>query len=390
MFPYFTIDVFLIAFAFAMPLGLLVAAHVSSRVSDSLAGPVGFGLVGSFFVMLAVLNLAVDSGSHEASGMLAGVFGGGAAVRSVPAILFWVGGVLAAASLFTGTLKPLLTHVARQSDVIALVAAAVAALLMPWVFVQVRCENDWKRFEELSESTRIGEARAELLSILRLAPNSSWGGRSVTESFREVQAEYDRIEQARKQLPHPPGDPETALQQTRFLAILGETELALSYLAQFPEASQSADAALLRATIHETRRDWRAAIADYVLSQERLTADGEPVENSQRWRTALRGEGFCRRKAGDLDGAERAYLKLMSSAPAGNHALLLAYFYEDTQKTAEAQRWLQTAVRLEPAYGEEAERLWAKLTTSHFGCFQAYRQKIQPTLKVPPATTAAR
>ena len=166
--------------------------------------------------------------------------------------------------------------------------------------------------------------------------------------------------------------------------------LALQTTAQFPEASRSAGAALLRATIHETRRDWRDAIEEYVLSQELLTADGEPVKNSERWRTALRGDGFCRCKAGDLDGAERAYLKLMSAAPAANHALLLAYFYEDTQKTADAQRWLQEAVRLEPSHGEEAERLWAKLTTSHFGCFQAYRQKNQPTLTVPPAPTAPR
>ncbi|TVP96728.1 MAG: hypothetical protein EA381_16820 [Planctomycetaceae bacterium] len=390
MFPYFTIDVFLVAMAFAMPLGVLAAAHVSGRVSNSLALLAGFGLVGLSIVVLAMLNHAVDSGSYEASGMAVGVFGGGAALRSVLAILFWVGCVLAAVSIFTGSLKPLLSHVARQSDVVTFVAAAVATLLMPSLYVQVRCENGWKRFEELNESTRIGEARAELLTILRLAPNSSWRGRSVTESFREVQAEYDRIEQARKQLPHPPGDPETALQQTRFLAILGETELALSYLAQFPEASQSADAALLRATIHETRRDWRDAIEEYVLSQQLLTADGEAVKNSERWQTALRGEGFCRRKAGDLDGAERAYLKLMSSAPEANHALLLAYFYEDTQKTSDAQRWLQETVRLEPAYGEEAERLWAKLTTSHFGCFQAYRQKSQPTLTVPPASSATR
>lgn len=74
-------------------------------------------------------------------------------------------------------------------------------------------------------------------------------------------------------------------------------------------------------------------------------------------------------------GAERAYLKLMRAAPSGTHALLLARFYEDTQQTSSARRWIREAVRLDPSYGEEAERLRDKLSTSHFGCFQAYRER---------------
>ena len=373
MFPYITLDVLLVGFVFAMPLGILIASHIRKLVSNSLAGFIGFGLIGISITLLAVLNISVERGGASSLGYTTGIFGGGAAMRSILAILFWIGGVLVATVIVKGKVTQLVNQIANQSDSIAFFASVVAATLMPLVFVQVRCQHGWKRFEELSESMRIGEARSELLTVLRLAPNSVWQGRTVAEAFQYVQAEYDRIELARQRLPHPPEDSQTVIQQSRYLAILGETDLALSYLQQFPAVSRSADAALLRATIFETRQAWDDAINEYVLGQKQLMASGEPYQISTQWQTALRGEGFCRRKAGDLLAAERAYLKLMQAAPSGSNALLLAYFYEDVQKTSAAKKWIREAVRLEPAYGDEAQRLWGKLATSHFGCFQAYR-----------------
>lgn len=360
-----------------MPLGLLLAAHISGRVSMPLAGILGFGSIGVSIAILAILNRAVDRGAGASAGITADILGGGGVYRGVLSVLLSTGCCLAVVSVSAGNLMQLMKRVTRQADGTTFVVSAVAAMLMPLLFVQVRCQHGWKRFDELIESTRIGEARSELLIVLRLAPNSSWRGRSVAESFREVQAEYDRIEQARQQLPHPPDDFEGVLRQARYLAILGERDLALSYLEQFPVASQSVGSALLRGTIFETRRAWREAIAEYVLGQKLLKESGDSLEPSQEWRTALRGEGFCRRKAGDLHGAEQAYLKLMRAAPSGSSALLLAHFYEDTQQTSDASRWLREAVRLDPTCNEEAERLWDKLTTSHFGCFQAHRQRRQ-------------
>lgn len=375
MYPYITIDVFLVGFAFALPLGLLVAAHVSACLSNSVAGLIGFGLVGLAIVILVLLNLTVDRGAWEASGNAAGPFGGGAALRSLLAILFWLGGVLVAVSIFAEKLKWLMTQIVRRWSGLAIATSALMAVLMPRVYVEARCLHGWKRFDELSESTRIGEAHSELLTILRLAPNSSWRGRSVTEAFRAVRAEYDRIESARLRIPHPPVNAEDALQQARYLAILGKPDLALSYLDQFPAASQSVEAALLRGTMMEARQSWREAIAQYDLGKKLLRESGESLEVTQDLFTALRGVAFCRRKAGDLQGAERAYLELMRLAPSGSHALLLAYFYEDTQQTSAAQRWSREAVRLKPALREEAELLIRKLSTVHFGCFQVYRER---------------
>jgi hypothetical protein len=390
LFPYITIDVFFVGLAFALPLGLLVAAQVSACVSNSAAGLMGFGLIGLSIVVLVVLNLAVDREAWEASGNAIGTFGGGAALRSLFAFLFWVGGMLVAVSIFAGKLNWLMTEIVLRSSGAAIVTSALAAVLMPLVFVQVRCLHGWKRFDELSESTRIGEARSELLTILRLAPNSSWRGRSVTDALRAVRAEYDRIESARQRIPHPPGNAEDALQQARFLAILGKSDLALSYLEQFPAASQSVEAALLRGTMMEARQSWREAIVQYELGKKLLRESGESREGAQELQTALRGEGFCRRKAGDLQGAEQAYLELMRSAPSGSHALLLAYFYEDAQQTSAAQRWSREAVRLEPALREQAELLLEKLSTSHFGCFQVYRERSRQSLEFLNASAAAR
>lgn len=356
-----------------MPIGILVSSHLLKYVSKSVAGFIGFALVGMAIALLTVLNLSVDGGNAATLGYTAGILSGGAVMRSILAFIFWMGVVLVAAVIVKSKMTQWVNHIANQSDGIAFFASAVAAMLMPLVFVQVRCQHGWKRFEDLSESMRIGEARSELLTVMRLSSNSSWQGRSVAEAFQSVQAEYDRIEQARQRLPHPPEDSQTAIQQARFLAILGETDAALSYLEQFPAVARSADAALLRATVFETRQVWHDATSEYVLAQKRLMAGGESDESSPQWQTALRGEGFCRRKSGDLRGAERAYLKLMDAAPTGSNALLLAYFYEDVQESKAAQRWIQEAVRLEPAFGDEAQRLLVKLKTSHFGCFQAFR-----------------
>lgn len=383
LFPFVTIDVFLVAMAFAMPLSVQVAAHVSGRLTDSLAWFAGFGLVGLSIAVLAALNLPGNRGAWETSAISATTLGGGAVLRVALAILLSVGGMLVGIRLTKGKLASLLAHIARRSTGAAMLTSAVAAVLMPLVFVHARCQSGWRRFEELRESSRMGEARSELSTVLRLAPHSGWRGRSVAECFREVQADCDRIEQARQQVPHPPTRSEDALRQARFLAILGETDLALGYLEQFPEASESVGAALLRGTIWESRQAWLEAIAEYVLGQERLRDGGESPDASQDWQTALRGEGFCRRKAGDLPGAEKAYLELMRSAPTGDHAMLLAYFYEDTQQTRLAERWLREAVRLEPAYGDEAARLASKLSTSHFGCLGVYRQRVSQPVPLP-------
>lgn len=363
-----------------MPLGILVSSHLLKYVSKSVAGFIGFALVGMAIALLTVLNISVERGGTATLGYTAGILSGGAAMRSILALIFWMGGVLVATVIVKGRMTQWVNHVANQSDGIAFFASAVAATLMPLVFVHVRCQHGWKRFEDLSESMRIGEARSELLTVMRLSPNSSWQGRSVAEALQSVHSEYDRIEQARQRLPHPPEDSQTVIQQARFLAILGETDAALSYLDQSPAALRSVDAALLRATIFETRQAWHVATSEYVLAQKRLMASGESDESSPQWQTALRGEGFCRRKSGDLHGAERAYLELMKAAATGSNALLLAFFYEDVQESKAAQRWIQEAVRLDPANGDEAQRFLAKLETSHFGCFQAFRNSRQQAI----------
>jgi hypothetical protein len=376
-------DVLIISLLATMPLGVMAGTQLIKRLPESLAAFIGPAILGLVVTIVVVLDSATGHQGNAANGYPVTSIGDSAAMRCVLAIMLWVGSLSTAVCAFKATLAPFISQIAAQSTSLAFLAAAVSATLLPSVFIQVKCQHAWRRFDELVDSSRIGEARDELLVVLRLSPHSNWQGRSVTEAFQRVQAEYDGVEQSLSQLPHPPSDTQTALQQARLLAILGKTDLALTYLEELPGDSQSIDVPLLRATILETQQAWNKATAEYLSARKLLLDSGESYKMSSQWLTALRGEAFCRRKAGDLSGAEKAYLQLVQASPTSDHAMLLAYFYEDTQQTSSAREWIREAIRIDPAVEAEARPLWAKLETNHFGCFQAYRDPSKPKVRSP-------
>lgn len=371
-------DILLISLLATLPLGAMIGSQLVRRFSGSLTAFIGPAILGLVASVVIVLSPAIGHQAHSMNGYPVATVGDTAVMRCILSLLFWIGSVSTVLCMFKVKLTAWSDQIANQSNALAFLAAAISAMVLPPIFVHVKCQHAWKRFDELVESSRIGEARDELLMVLRLSPNSTWQGRSVAEAFQWVQAEYDRVEQVRSQLPHPPADAQTALQQARLLAILGKTDLAIDYLEQFPAASQSIDGALLRATILETRQAWDEAMAEYLSAQKLLSDSGESYKLSDQWLTALRGEAYCRRKAGDILGAENAYLELAQASPTVGHAMLLAYFYEDTQQTSAARQWIREAIRIDPAVEAEARPLWTKLESSHFGCFQAYRDLDKP------------
>jgi len=376
-------DILLISLLATMPLGVMIGTQLVKRLSGSLTAFIGPAILALVVSIVVVLSSAIGNQEHTLNGYPVATVGDTAVMRCALGLLFWIGSVSTVLCVFKTKLAAWSDQIAVQSSGWAFLAASVSATLLPTIFVHVKCQHAWKRFDELVDSSRIGEARDELRTVMRLSPNLSKQGRSVAEAFQWVQAEYDRIEQVRSQLPHPPGDTKTALQQARLLAILGKTDLAIGYLEQFPAASQSIDGALLRATIFETHQAWDKATAEYTLAKKLILASGEYYKTSDQWLTALRGEAFCRRKAGDLIGAEKAYLELVQASPTAGHAMLLAYFYEDIQQTDAARQWIREAIRIDPAVEAEARPLWAKLESSHFGCFQAYRDLGKPGSRKP-------
>lgn len=253
----------------------------------------------------------------------------------------------------------------------SILVAVVMAFVLPAVYVNARCEHGWKRFEELRQSVRLGEAYGELVTIRMLAPGAMHRGRSVEDWLRELRSECDRVAELRRRIPHPPTNVGAVLEQSRLLAILGDPEAALGYLRQYPDAIRSGEGNLLFASIHESQQSWALAMEHYILAKKSLgiTDDGTS-STAAGFLSAIRGEAFCRRKLGDLVGAESSYRDLIRLEPTAGNAMLLAYFYEDTQQTELANQWLHEAVKRNPALADEANRLAKKMANSHFGCFR--------------------
>lgn len=371
-------DILLLNFLATMPLGSMIASQLFARLSRGLAAIFGPSMLVFAVAVLIILVSARVQSVDTIDGYLVDDLIDSAVMRFMIALLFWIGGVVTLLSILDASWVRWPVPNRLRISGLAFLAATLPAVLLPPVYVHTKCQHAWKRFYELVDSSRIGEARDQLLVVLRLSPNSTWQGRSAGESFQWIQAEYERIEQTCGQLQQRPVDSQTALQQARLLAILGKTELALECLAQSPIADQSIEGNLLRATILETRQQWDAAIECYTNTQKQILDDGTAEDIRDQWTSALRGEAFCRRKAGDYSGSEKAYLRLVQEDPTGENAMLLAYFYEDTQQTDAARRWVREAVRIDPSVTNQARPLWGKLETSHFGCFQAYRDHDKP------------
>jgi hypothetical protein len=88
---------------------------------------------------------------------------------------------------------------------------------------------------------------------------------------------------------------------------------------------------------------------------------------------ALRGIGYCARKAGRTSQAEAAYQALLKTSPTADSHFLAAQFYEDAQATSLALRHVRQAMALDPRrFGESGRTLVNKLQTAHFGCWGVY------------------
>jgi tetratricopeptide (TPR) repeat protein len=370
-----TVDVLVVSLISAIPISLamLMKAHVHLGGRD--ASVVGTALVVAITIGLAALAMTIEGAlirdivpraTGRALSMPALVV-----FRSIFSIACCFAVLLVMSRFCLGWVVSRMQAASGAHDWRAFLISLAIAFVLPAVYIVARCEFGWRRFEELRQSVRLGEARRELASIRGLIPDATHHEKTVAEWLFELEVELNQIEETRRQLPHPPTGTDVVLQQSRLLAILGEPDLAMGYLQQYPEAFTTAEGNLLIASIQESRSEYRLAIDRYVDAQRILgRPQGAPDSIAPSYLTAVRGEAFCRRKGGDVRGAQHAYHKLFELAPSSENALLLAYFYEDTQQTVQADQWLRRAVQLDPSLQQEAARLRRKMANTHFGCFQ--------------------
>ena len=275
-----------------------------------------------------------------------------------------------------------------SADLLAVLIVEIAVLIVvPRLYIHARTQADAARVIDLADQSRVGEARSLAHQVLALSPNA-------TGKSKPLKLVAENLDRAASQIETRANVPlaENAslaehLGRARDLAMLGRTSEALRELEGMPEVDRSPDASNLRGTIHETRREWRAAGEWYARAKGSWLLREESPERTIGLMKAITGIAFCERKLGRLREAEAAWQERLKLVPAAESHFLLAQFYEDTQQAKKARLHAQEAVRLDPErYTKQGRQLMDKLVTSHFGCLGVFRAESSPSTPFGAAT----
>jgi hypothetical protein len=261
--------------------------------------------------------------------------------------------------------------VSAAREVSWLLLTLCVAIALPIGYVTARCRQDVVQFQELVSQTRLGEALNLGRKLLRLDPDASLRGETITQHVAEIDV---TVRQLQSKVAVVPGIADTDgewLDRARRLAVLGQTDQALLALSNLKQPSAAAFS--LRGTIHETRHEWQDSLENYQRAQLTCEAFPESVERSTGQIRATTGIAFCLRKQGLYREAEQSYRKLLEFSPQAETHFLLAQFYEDTQQSVLAREHAQRAIELAPhRFKRPGQLLLQKLTISHFGCFSVW------------------
>jgi tetratricopeptide (TPR) repeat protein len=246
----------------------------------------------------------------------------------------------------------------------------VILILPPWAYTYSRCRHDVSQVEEWLQQSRYGEAQPLVHRVLLLNPQAELSGQSLTRVAGDLNRTVRLLEAEAADPLAEDASPEVRLRRARALAMLGHSDQALAAL----QPLEGAEADSLRATIYETREQWSEGLATYRAAQNAWRERPTSPEREAGLVQAATGIAYCLRKQGRYLEAEAAYLEVLSLAPTADTHFLLAQFYEDGQQAEKAHHHARQAIRLAPTqYRVPGEKLIAKLTTSHFGCFQVFR-----------------
>jgi tetratricopeptide (TPR) repeat protein len=245
------------------------------------------------------------------------------------------------------------------------------AFALPIGYVTARCRQDVAHFQELVSQSRLGEALNLGWKLLRLDPDATLRGETITRQVGELDVMVRQLQFKVAVVPGLGATDGEWLDRARRLAVLGQTDQALLALSKLKRSS--AAACNLAGTIHESRHEWQDSLENYRRAQVAWSAIPESVERSTGEIRATTGIAFCLRKLGLYCQAEQAYRKLLEFSPQAETHFLLAQFYEDTQQSALAREHAQRAIELAPhRFKRPGQLLLQKLTISHFGCFSVW------------------
>jgi tetratricopeptide (TPR) repeat protein len=344
--PFVWLDVALVQFASAVPLGVLLGAAVRRRATPAVCLSIAAIAVFLSVVLMLLVSPATQSLAPHAQ-------------RAAPALGFALAAALSWLATRRAPTPPSAAHLA---------IAAAAVLFVPPLYIQARAQSDLRRLGEQLEQMRLGEAQVLVQNLARLDPALQFDGRPIGEvALRIDRAVDDVAARALVPLPHDVND-EQLLARARDLAMLNFTDQAVAAIDAADRLHPSAAAANLRGAIQATRGEWSAGLAAYGRARQlhKQGGAGEPAELIQ----AVTGIAFCQRKLGNNPAAAAAYAELVALSPTADSHFLLAQFYDDTQQAALAGQHARQAMALDPArYTQRGSKLIDKLRTTQFSCW---------------------
>lgn len=364
--PFVWADVALAHVVSAVPLALVLAALLLSRLSEGAVVAVAAGCVALGSAPL-VEDVAAEPIALSRSDPALGT-----ALRAALALALVAGGVLIAAVL-TAARRPPADRIAWCRLLLPGAAGLVALLLPPITYADARCRHDLVRLAELLDQSRLGEARALAHGLAALDAGRTLNGRPVPEVVATLDRTVEGLE-ARVAAPLPAHlTTRYRLNRARDLAVLGRTGEALDVLRPVDDPGAAPEVEGLRGTIHETRGEWEPGAAAFRAARAAWERRPPSPERSAGVVRAVTGTAYCLRKAGCYTEAEAAYREVLTLAPTADSHFLLAQFYEDAQQSASAREHARRAIELAPdRYRTAGERLIEKMAVSQFGCFGVY------------------
>jgi tetratricopeptide (TPR) repeat protein len=283
------------------------------------------------------------------------------------ALVYFLSALPLAASLTTvfwraGRVSPL-----RRTAAVAL--EVVSLLLLPFLYVQARTQNDIARSIELVRQSRYAEASQLVHRTLHLVPRAKWNGNPLRNIAAAIDETVDRVERSNSMALGTDATKEQRIERAKELAMLGDTSEALKTLDFSSALAADPEACNLRGTIYETQRRWGRARDWYDRGKTAWQPLPDSPARAAGLSRAVRGIAYCERKVGRLRAAEKAWQELLSLAPTAESHFFLAQFYEDTQQAEKSELHARLAMKLDPEqYAHSGQMLLNKLITSHFGC----------------------
>jgi tetratricopeptide (TPR) repeat protein len=251
----------------------------------------------------------------------------------------------------------------------------VIMVVLPFIWIQARCQHELQTYQELRQQTRLHEAQSVLQTLLLLAPDLRSAGSSLTSELRVLSVEVNKLQAEASRELSTEASTEDLLLRARQFAMLGRLPEAEGLL-QSRMLSGNAEALVLQGQIHENQDDWLLAVEFYDQAERLVEANSDPATRELR-EQLLMGRAFCSRRLGRIAEAERNYLALLQSNPSADNHFLLARFYDDVQNSAAAQHHVLAATKLDATtYAEPGRRLIQNLKTTHFGCFFVYLRSL--------------